>query len=136
MAADPDAVKFTLTWQGGYLTTTMGLLKAIYGADFAQKVGAGAAKQISVKGHTRTRIIGGTAKPISGYSYSVIGYPHRRKGQAAGGQPILIDWEDSKWTARLGGSIQDFKGWLAGVGKPTKPFTFTTERGGLYSSAS
>lgn len=136
MAVDKDARQFSLTWQGGYLTASQGLLKALYGPNFMDTVGAGAAATIAVKQHSRTRVIGGPAKTVAGYSYGVIKYPRKVSGGAAGGQPIKIEFGDAWWTARLGGSVQDFKAFLAGVGKPTNAFQFMTEKGGLYSSAS
>lgn len=135
MAVDKDAGRFSLTWDGGYLTASQGLLKALYGADFMDKVGAGAAKTIAVKAHARTRVIGGPSKQVGGYSYSMVKYPRKVSGAGAGGQPIQIEYGGSWWTARLGGSIQDFKTFLAGIGKPTTTFQFMTEKGGLYSSA-
>lgn len=134
MATDPKARKFSLTWDGGYLTATVGLLEALYGADFMNKVGAGAAKNIAVKSHTRTRVIGGPSKTVNAFNYNVIKYPRRVSGGASGGQPIQIEHDGSWWTARLGGSVQDFKAYLAGTGKPTNAFTFMTEKGGVYSS--
>lgn len=135
MAVDTKARKFSLKWQGGYLTTTQGVLEALYGADFMDKVGAGAAKKIAVKGHTRVRVIGQPGKTIAGYDYNEIQYPHRMRSRAGGGQPIKIFIDGSWWTARLGGSVQDFKQYLAGTGKPVKTFTFFTEKGTEYSSA-
>jgi hypothetical protein len=135
MAVDPKARKFSLTWDGGYLTATVGLLEALYGKDFAEKVGAGARKDISVKGHSRVRVIGQPAKTIASYNYSVIDYPRRVSGGAAGGQPIRIEYNGKWWSARLGGSVQDFKAFLSGTGSPLSAFQFMTEKGGLYSSA-
>jgi hypothetical protein len=135
MAADPKARKFSLTWSGGYLTATRGLLEALYGPTFMDTVGAGQAKNIAVKGHSRTRVIGGPSKTIAPHSYALIDYPRKVKGNSAGGQEIKIQYGDAWWSARLGGSIQDFKQWLAGVGKPTNAFVFSTERGGEYSSS-
>lgn len=134
MATDPKARKFSLTWDGGYLTTTVGLLEALYGGDFMQKVGAGSASTISVKSHTRTRVIGGPAKTIASHTYNLIKYPRTINGGAAGGQPIRIQYGGSWWTARLGGSVQDFKAFLTGTGKPDVAFVFMTEKGGVYSS--
>jgi hypothetical protein len=136
MAVDKKARRFTISWDGGYLTATEGLLEALYGADFMDKVGAGQAKTIAVKATSRTRVIGGPSKAVAGYSYSMIKYPRRVSGGASGGQPIQIEYGGSFWTARLGGSVQDFKAFLAGVGKPSTTFQFVTEKGGLYSSAS
>lgn len=133
--ADEKARKFSLSWDGGYLTATRGLLESLYGVDFMSKVGAGQAKTIGVKGHSRQRVIGGASKTVGAYSYTVIDYPRKVKGGASGGRPIQINVEGDWWTARLGGSVQDFKAWLAGAGKPTKAFQFATERGGEYSSA-
>jgi hypothetical protein len=136
MATDPKARRFSLTWADGYLTASVGLLEALYGPDFSNKVGAGQSKTISVKGHTRQRRIGGPTTTVGTYDYNMIEYPRRVSGGAAGGQPIRIEAGGSWWTARLGGSVQDFKAFLAGTGKPTKTFQFMTEKGGLYSSAS
>lgn len=135
-ARDPDARKFSVSWDGGYLTATVGLMKALYGDDWEQKVGAGAAQTISVKAHTRQRVIGGPSKSVAGHTYSIIKYPRKVRGGAAGGQPIRILIGGSFWTARLGGSVQDFKAFLSGTGSPAAAFTFVTEKGGEYSSAS
>ena len=136
MAADPKARKFSLTFEGGYLTATRGLLEAIWGTDFLSTAGAGVSKSVAVKGHARQRVIGGPSKTVGAYAYTLIDYPRKVKGGAAGGQPILIENGGSWWTARLGGSVQDFKEFLKGKGKPSQPFTFATERGGEYSSFS
>jgi len=135
MASDPKARKFSLSWDGGYLTASRGLLEALYGADFMSTVGAGMAKTVAVKGHSRQRVIGGPSKTVGAYAYNVIDYPRKVKGGAAGGQPIMIEYGGSWWTARLGGSVQNFKQFLSGTGKPNAAFAFTTERGGDYSSA-
>jgi hypothetical protein len=136
MASDPKGRNFSLTYQGGYLNTTIGLLEALYGADFEQKVGAGQAKTVNVKAHTRQRVIGGPVTNIAAHSFGMIDYPRRLSGGSMGGQSIRIESGGSWWTARLGGSVQDFKAFLAGTGKPTSAFQFITEKGGLYSSAS
>jgi len=135
MPADLKAKKFSINWTGGYLTATRGLLEYLYGPDFMDTVGAGKAKDIAVKGHTRQRVIGGPVKTVAPHSYSLIDYPRKVKGGAAGGQPILIQTSSGAFTARLGGSIQDFKQFLAGAGRPMANFTFSTERGGEYSSS-
>lgn len=135
MATDPKARKFTLAWDGGYLTATEYLLTALYGKDFMDKVGGGPAVTIAVKNHTRQRVIGGPSKSVSGYSYNVVKYARRVSSQAAGGQAIQIEIGGDWWTARLGGSVQDFKQWLGGKGKPGEAFQFVSEKGSLYSSA-
>jgi len=136
MASDKLARNFTLSWDGGYLNATQGLLEFIYGKGFMDKAGAGTAQTISVKEYQRTRVIGGTSKRIAPHTYSLIKYPRRVSGGAMGGQPIQIEADGSLWTARLGGSVQDFKAYLAGAGKPANAFQFWTEKGSLYSSAS
>ena len=136
VAFDPKARKFSLSWDGGYLSTTAGLLEALYGKDFMNKVGAGPARTITVKSHSRQRVIGGASKTVSGYSYGMVKYPRRVSGGASGGQEIKIEYGGDWWTARLGGSVQDFKQFLSGTGKPSNAFQFVTEKGGLYSSAS
>jgi hypothetical protein len=136
MAVDTDARRFTLSYTGGYFTATQGLLKFLWGQDFMEKVGAGKSMTIAVKGHTRERVIGLPTIPVAGYSYGTIKYPRRVKGGSAGGQPIQVFAGGTWWTCRLGGSVQDFKAYLAGTGKPQTTFTFATEKGGEYSSAS
>jgi hypothetical protein len=136
MAFDAKARTFTLSWEGGYLTATAGLLEFLYGPGFMGKVGAGAAQSITVKTHPRQRIIGGPTKQVDAYGYNLIKYPRRVKGAASGGVPIQIEADGAFWAARLGGSIQDFKTFLAGTGKPLQAFQFVSERGGTYSSAS
>lgn len=136
MAVDPKAREFALTYDGGYFRATVGLLEYLYGPNFGDNVGAGQSKSVSVKGHTRQRVIGGPSTSVAGYSYNYIDYPHRNKGTAATGQQIAIQTDDGVFSARVGGSIQDFKAFLAGTGKPLKAFMFSTERGTEYSSAS
>jgi hypothetical protein len=135
MAADPKAKKFSVAWSGGYLQATVYVLEALYGADFMSKVGAGQAKTISVKAHPRVRVIGQPATNVAAHTYNVIDYPKRRKSQGAGGQPIRIVIGNDTWAARLGGSVQDFKAFLAGAGKPLQATTFFTERGTEFSTA-
>jgi hypothetical protein len=135
VAYDPKASKFTLSWDGGYISATQGLLEALYGLDFADKSGAGSAVTITRKSHSRQRVIGGATKTVAATSFSVIKYPRRVNGGAAGGPPIMIRVAGTWWTARLGGSVQDFKQWLSGAGKPQTTFQFQTEKGGLYSSS-
>lgn len=133
---DKDARRFSVSWSGGYLTATVGLFKALYGDKWEEKVGGGQAATINVKAHTRVRVIGGGGTPVGGYSYGVVKWPRKVRGGAAGGQPIRILLGEDFWTARLGGSVQDFKTFLAGAGAPATAFTFVTEKGGEYSSAS
>jgi hypothetical protein len=136
MGMDPKARKFTLSWEGGYLTATAGLLEALYGQDFMDKVGSGKARTVTVKSHSRRRVIGGPSTTVGQHQYNVIDYPRRINGGSAGGQAIKIEYGGDWWTARLGGSVQDFKAYLSGVGKPSTTFQFLTAHGGLYSSAS
>jgi hypothetical protein len=98
---------------GGALTATRGLLDAIFAAGMLTSGSCNApSKTISVKSHTRQRIIGGVNKTISGYSYNLKAYPTTPKLARSGGEEISLRVNGEWWTARLSGSHQDFMAWL------------------------
>lgn len=98
---------------GGALTATKGLLDSIFGAGLMTTGSCNApTSTVSVKSHTRTRVIGGASTPVSGYSYSLKGYPTTPKNARSGGEEIKIRVGGEWWTARLSGSHQQFMDWL------------------------
>lgn len=134
MAADPKAARYSVSWKGGYLTASLGLLEALYGSDFLKNAATTQPKTVTVKSHARQRVIGGTAVAVGGYSYSLKRYPHANNTPASGGKEVRILVGDKWWTGRLSGSIQSFKGYLNGAGAPTAAFQFRVGRS-EYSSA-
>lgn len=115
--ANPDVDKarvFTVNFTGGgALTATKGLLDAIFAAGkLTTGVCNAPTETVSVKSHTRTRIIGGASTPVSGYSYSLKTYPTTPKNARSGGEEIKLRVNGEWWTARLSGSHQNFMAWL------------------------
>jgi hypothetical protein len=114
--ANPDVDKarvYTVNFNGGgALTATKGLLDAIFAAGkLTTGVCNAPTETVSVKSHTRTRIIGGTSTPVSGYNYSLKTYP-TPKNARSGGEEIKLRVNGEWWTARLSGSHQNFMAWL------------------------
>ena len=114
MAADLDAREVTINYLSGSFTMTVGNAKDLFGPDSDLVGGGGIPKTVSVKGHTRTRVIGGASKTISGYSYTYEQWPASGHGQSAGGQPVAMAWEGSQgeWISRVSGPFWAFGSFL------------------------
>ena len=84
----------------GNATSLFGENSNIYGAD-------GEPVTRSVKGHSRTRIIGQPPKNIEAFTYEMIQWPVNDRSPAAGGEQIMMYWTGSegKWSARVSGSL-------------------------------
>jgi len=134
MTRDPKARRFALSYDGGYISSTLGLIEHVWGSDWEKKAGEGKTKTITRKEYTRQRVIGGAATRVGQSSFSITRHPRRINGGAAGGQPIKIVLDGKAWGARMGGSVQSFKKFLNGAGHPNVAFTFITELGGEYTS--
>lgn len=132
---DPLAQHYSLSWPHGYISTTQGLMKAIWGDNFLANAGGPTTKNVSVKLHSRYRVIGGSERLVQPHSFTLKRYPHKLFGGPAGGQTIKIRVGNEWFTARLGGSVEAFKAWLLGAGKPLQEFQFMTQHGSTYSSA-
>lgn len=133
MALDDKARKVALNFPGGSLTTTRGLLEAVFGESLT---GAGqevTESTISVSGHSRVRVIGGDAKNVAATNYTRKKYPTAVNGGAAGGEAIAMLVGGRYWTARLSGSHQDFAGFLAGSQfAQNVPLFWRSEKGTQY----
>jgi hypothetical protein len=115
MALDDKARKIALNFPGGSLTATRGLLEAVFGVGLT---GAGqrmTESSVSVSGHSRTRVIGGSSTNVAASSYTRKKYPTTVNGGAAGGEAVALLVGGRYWTARLSGSHQDFAAFLAGA---------------------
>jgi hypothetical protein len=107
MASDLDARETTINYAGGSLTMTVGNAKDLFGEDSNVYGAAGEPKDVSVKGHSRTRVIGGATTNVAAYSYSYIQWPTNGRSNAAGGEPIVMSWTGSEgeWQGRVSGSL-------------------------------
>lgn len=135
MSADVDAREITIAYTGGSVTMTVGNAKDLFGQDNPLVSVIGEEKTVSVQGHSRTRVIGGASKTISGYSYTYTQWPTGGHGQSAGGEEVMMSWtgSDGEWLARVSGSLWEFGKFLstsspktvffqAKGGKPYGPF--------------
>lgn len=132
MALDTDAQSITINYEGGSLRMAIGNARDLFGPDNPNLSPDGDQKTVSVKGHTRTRVIGGPTTPVDGNTYTYTQWPVGSGSNAAGGEAILMRWDGSGgwWTARMSGSA-----WALGTFLNTsaaKVVEFKTERGTPY----
>lgn len=132
MADDPNAKSVSINFDGGTVVMTFGMAKSLFidSTNFVTPVGEDVS--VSVKGHSRTRVIGGPTTTVGAFNYTYKSWPRLPGGTSSGGQAIMMRWDGSEgwWTARLHGSAADFGTFLA----TTSPLavSFKTERGTKY----
>jgi hypothetical protein len=107
MAQDLDARETTINYAGGSLTMTVGNLKSLYGEDTNVFGADGKPMTVSVKGHTRVRVIGGSTTTVAPTTREYIQWPTNDRSNAAGGTPIMMSWTGSEgeWGARVSGPL-------------------------------
>ncbi len=132
MASDPKASDFTINYEGGSLTMPRGNLEDIFGDDFADLNPDEKKTSVTVKQHTRTRVIGGSSTTILPFSYSYTSWPRSEANNAAAGRVAIFTWKDSdgNWDGRVTGSFADLGTFLSK--KSPKTINFRTERGTKY----
>ncbi len=132
MALDPDAKDLTVNYPDGSLTMTVGALKSLFGADTPIITPVPETKQVSVKSHSRVRVIGEPASNVTGFSYEFTQWPTSQANNAASGDVVLLSWEgsDGQWTGRVTGPLSALGIFL--VANSTKPVVFRSERGTKY----
>ena len=130
--ADSESKQITLNYKSGSITMALGNAKDIFGDDFADIEGESKETTVSVKTHSRTRVIGGPSTSVSGYSYKYQQWPTSLASNAAAGTVILMEWDgsDGPFTARVSGSIADAATYFSDNVK--KNLAFRTERGTKY----
>ena len=111
---------------------SIGNAKDIFGADFDQLDPGPVETTVSVKSHSRTRIIGQPSKTVAGYTYTYLQWPTSDASNAAAGTVILMTWEGSNgpFTARVSGRMASAASFFATYTKKT--LTFRTQRGTEY----
>jgi hypothetical protein len=132
MATDPDAKDLSVNYPGGSLTMSVGALKDLFGADAPIVTPVPETKQVTVKSHSRVRVIGAPASTVSGFSYEFTQWPTSQANNAASGDVVLLSWEgsDGQWTGRVTGSLSALGIFL--VANSPKPVVFRSERGTKY----
>lgn len=107
MAQDLDARETTINYDGGSLTMTVGNFKSLFGED-TNIIGAdGQPATVSVKGHSRVRVIGSAATNVAAHTREYIQWPTNDRSNAAGGQPVVMRWtgSDGDWQGRVSGPL-------------------------------
>ena len=132
MASDPDAREITINYEGGSLSMALGNAKDLFGENSPVVNPPSVDKNVSVKSHSRTRVIGGPTTSISAFQYTYKQWPTSTSGNAKGGKIIYMSWESSEgeWTARVSGSMADLGAFL--ISSAAKTTTFRTQRGTKY----
>jgi hypothetical protein len=132
MATDPDGKDLTVNYPGGSLTMTVGALKSLFGDDTPIITPVPETKQVTVKSHSRVRVIGQPATNVTGFSYEFTQWPTSQANNAASGDVVLLSWEGSEgdWTGRVTGAFSALGIFL--VANSTKPVLFRSERGTKY----
>lgn len=132
MATDLLSRQVTFNYAEGAATMTRGLADRLFGLEWRLGSGNPTNKGVTVKSHSRVRVIGQPPKSISGYSFTLKRYPTMDAQQASGGQPVLIQLSDGdNWTVRVSGPLSAFCGWLSGKITATN-VTVRSERGTKY----
>ena len=132
MAIDSDARKVPINFEGGTVVMTYGMAKSLFSDDPQYISPEGKETDVTVKGHTRTRVIGQPSTPVSGYGYTYTQWPTLPGGNSSGGEAIMMSWDgsDGWWTARLHGAASDLGTFLNE--KSPRAVLFKTARGTSY----
>ena len=109
-----------------------GALESLFGEDATVLTPVPDTKQVTVKSHTRVRVIGEPPTNVTGFSYELTQWPTSQANNAAAGEVVLLSWDGSEgdWTGRVTGSMSALGIWL--VDTSTKAVVFRTERGTKY----
>lgn len=107
MAQDLNARDVTINYDGGSLTMSVGNAKDLFGEDSNLYGADGQPKTVSVKSHSRVRVIGSPATSVSAYTSEFIQWPSSGRGNAAGGTPVIMSWTGSEgeWQGRVTGPL-------------------------------
>ena len=104
----------------------------IFGADFDGLSPVPAEKTVTVKAHSRVRVIGQPATNVAGYNYIYAQWPTSTASNAAAGTVIYMTWagSDGDFTARVSGSMSALATFFTANVKKT--LSFRTQRGTKY----
>lgn len=132
MAVDMDARDITLNYTGGSVTMAVGNAKDIFGDDFAGLDPGPVETSVTVKSHSRTRVIGGPTTNVAGFNYIYAQWPTSTASNAAAGTVIYMSWEGSEgdFTGRVSGSMSALATFFTANVK--KALAFRTQRGTKY----
>lgn len=123
----------TLNFPGGYIKSAYGNLIQTFTMTGSDACSA-TAVTVERKEHQRVNTIGGDSTPIAKKTFTYNKYPKRNSSGTGTGDVITVTTSVGRYTARLGGDIQDFVGWLCDDGKSQlyDAIEFTSARGAHY----
>ena len=132
MAVDTDAQNITVNYEGGSITMAIGNAKIVFGGSSSIINPNPETETISVKSHSRTRVIGGPSSSVSGFTYTLKQWPRSSSGNAAGGDVVFIRFTGSEgwWTTRVTGSMASLMDFMKDAQNVT--VEFRTQRGTTY----
>ena len=125
----------TISFIAGSITATRGVLASMFKKgkfDNGCETFLSERKRIS---YPRTQFIGDTPRIVDGSNWQEIRFPSKKKGLAAGGEPIKLRIDGEYWTARLSGTHYAFMTWLCGEnekGNLATVITWQSARGTTY----
>lgn len=132
MAVDTDAQDITVNYEGGSITMAIGNAKQVFGSGSPSLNPNPPTESVSVKSHSRTRVIGGPSTNVTGYSYEIKQWPRSTSSNAKGGAVVLIRFTDSDgwFTTRVTGSMAALMDFMKDAQNVT--VEFKTQRGTKY----
>lgn len=111
---------------------TRGLAATLFGQDFGVLEATPVPTQVSVRAHTRVRVIGFPATNVAAHNYTFDKYPTMQTGLSEGGEPVKVTLNDgTDWTVRVSGPLNEFATFLRDQTIQTGIF-FTSQRGTVY----
>ena len=107
MAGDFNARRMTINYEGGSIEMAVGNVKSLFADNTISDFTGGKETSVTIKGHTRTRVIGGPSTTVASNTYVYTQFPSSGNSQAAGGEEVMMSWEGSEgwWTARVNGPL-------------------------------
>lgn len=132
MAADPEARKITINYDGGSIYMTIGSLKSLLGDKYETLAIEADDVTVEVDAHSRVRVIGGPSTQVGSHTYTFKSWPQGESAMADGGSVVRLSWKESDgwWTARINGPFYKLGTFLKE--NAVKPCFFTSERGTKY----
>lgn len=123
----------TLNFEGGSLTTTRGVVAAMFNDASFISTCAFVEVERSRKSYTRTDYIGAENQIVGASSWTQKKYPSQTKSIAAGGEPIQLKIKGEWWGARLSGNHESFMQFLCdGKDDLSDAIAWRSARGTLY----
>ena len=123
----------TIPYPGGAVSSFGANLKDVFGEKFEGLAIEPENVSVSVRAHSRTRVIGGASTQVSGTTYRLDSWPRQPVDPAAGGTPILMTLSDGEdWTFRISGPFWRFNNFLRDNMEVDAIF-YRSERGTQYT---